>query len=97
MIGAISLFNISKMAVSPKQKPKQKRKKISISFSVKEVEVLNRYAADMGSSRAVALRRIVKSHLADYLRNALNAAPDNQLDIFDSVQIDIFNNTEKTL
>lgn len=85
------------MAASPKYKAKPKKKKISVSFSAKEVEVLSRYAAELGVTRPTALHRIVKHHLNDYLRNAITAAPANQLDIFDSVQIDIFNHTDKTL
>lgn len=73
-----------------------KKKKMSISLSEQEREMLSLYAAEMGVSRPVALRRIVKRQLNDYMHNKGTATPPNQLDIFDSVQIDIFNNTSKT-
>lgn len=74
-----------------------KKYKMSITLSPKEKEVLTLYAAEQGVSRPVALRRIVKRQLKEYLHNRSVAAatPANQLDIFDSVQIDIFNNTSK--
>lgn len=77
----------------------QKKHKMIISFSAKEREVLSLYASEMGVSRPVALRRIVKRQLREYLRNhnLVSDVPANQLDIFDSVQIDIFNNTSKTI
>lgn len=76
-----------------------KRYKMSISLSAKEKEVLALYAAEQGVTRGVALRRIVKQELKAFLCNHATApaTPANQLDIFDSVQIDIFNNTSKTL
>lgn len=75
-----------------------KKYKMSIALSPKEKEVLTLYAAEQGVSRPAALRRIVKRQLKEFLRNrnVVAASPANQLDIFDSVQIDIFNNTSKT-
>mgnify|MGYP006988828590 CR=1 FL=1 len=70
-----------------------------VGLSPRDVETLSRFAHEMGISRPVALRRIVKKHLAEYRRLFVSAdpTPENQLDIFDSVQIDIFNNTSKTI
>ena len=72
---------------------------MSISLSAREKEVLSLYASELGLSRPIALRRMVKRQLKEFLhtRSMGAATPANQLDIFDSVQIDIFNNTSKTL
>lgn len=74
-----------------------KNKKMSLAFSVRDGERLALYASDMGVSRPAALRRIVHQFLADYVKHRGETAPANQLDIFDSVQIDIFNNATKTV
>lgn len=74
----------------------QKKQKFSISLSPKEREMLTLYAEDQGISRPAALLRMVKRQLREYAHSRGEIAPANQLDIFDSVQIDIFNNTSKT-
>lgn len=74
----------------------QKKQKFSISLSPQEREMLTLYAIDQGISRPAALRRMVKQQLREYAHSRGTISPTNQLDIFDSVQIDIFNNTSKT-
>lgn len=69
---------------------------MSISLSEREGEMLRLYADELGISRPAAMRRILKSYLGEYSKNRASVIPQNQLDIFDSVQIDIFNNTSKT-
>lgn len=76
-------------------KKPRKNRRYSISLSPTEMRRLTVYAATAGIDRPSALHRIV----ADALRQCATAAPPpdkRQLGLFDSVQIDIFNNTSKT-
>lgn len=75
---------------------KTKHKRISISLSDKEWDMLNLYAVQNKLGRVSSTHRILKQYLSEYLKNKSSESPCNQLDIFDSVQIDIFNNTSKT-
>lgn len=74
----------------------KKHKKFSFSLPEREGEMLSRYADSEGLSRPEAVRRILKSYLSEHVQNVTTTSPKNQLDIFDSVQIDIFNNTSKS-
>ena len=76
------------------EKP-QKKKKYSIALSKQESEVLSLYAEELGVGKLAAVRRIIREHLAGYVQNHPIRTSTNQLDIFDSVQIDIFNQTSK--
>lgn len=80
------------------KRPKMRRiKKITITLSEKEGEWLSLYAQDLGISRPDVVRRLVREGLKQYksIRGG-NFEPDNQLNLFDSIQVDIFNNTTKT-
>jgi len=72
-------------------------KKITITLSEKEGEWLSLYAQDLGISRPAVVRRMVREGLRQYkaMRGG-HIEPKNQLDLFDSIQVDIFNNTSKT-
>lgn len=79
-------------------KPKMRRiKKITITLSEKEGEWLSIYSQDLGISRPAVVRRLVREGLREYksLRGG-RIEPENQLGLFDSIQVDIFNNTSKT-
>lgn len=73
------------------KKPKTpKLKRYTLSLSETEVRRLTAYASQNGVERPVALHRIVSQSLRDY--SAATAAPKDkrQLGLFDSVQINIF-------
>ena len=53
------------------------------------------YAEDCGVERPVALHRIVSQMLRQYGQSSAVKHDKRQLGLFDSVQIDIFNNTNK--
>ena len=75
-----------------------KVKKFSIALPEREGELLNAYARDNGISRPEAIRRMVRQSLRQYKADMAATAlgqPANQLNLFDSIQIDIFNNTSK--
>lgn len=79
-----------------KQKKSSKGKKVSMTLSHRDLVVLQRFAEQEGLTRAVALRHLVKEGLKEVAANMPDPTSKNQLDIFDSMQIDIFNNTSKT-
>ena len=83
------------MKAKPVKKPRVKR--YSIALSESEVRRLTLYADAVGTDRPTALHRLLaqslRSAVSDLSSDARVAA--NQLGLFDSVQIDIFNNTHK--
>ena len=74
----------------------KKNKKISITLPEREGEVLKVYAKELGITRPAAVKRIVRETLKQYKTAVAKAEPKNQLGLFDSLQVDIFNNTSKT-
>lgn len=77
-------------------KKSNKAKRISISLSEREGELLARYAKETGTTRPAAVRRFVHECLRQYKSLSRSSEPENQLGLFDSLQIDIFNITSKT-
>ena len=76
--------------------PKPKAKRYTVALSECEMRRLTVYAASSGVDRPTALARLLKQALREVASGI--KVPDideNQLRLFDSVQIDIFNNTEK--
>lgn len=74
---------------------KPKLKKYTLTLTEREALRLGRYADSCGIGRPQALHRLVKQafrQLADTPDDSRNA---NQLGLFDTLQIDIFNNTSR--
>lgn len=76
-------------------KKKPIRKKLTLSLSERESQLLALYAADQGTTKTVAVRRLLKAALTEYSVKIASQEPANQLGLFDSIQYDIFNNTSK--
>lgn len=72
-----------------------KPKKYTLTLSEPEVRRLTAYAEDCGVDRPAALHRIVSQVLRQYSLTPSAKHDKRQLGLFDSVQIDIFNNTAK--
>lgn len=77
-------------------KKKSNVKKFSVSLPEQEGRLLKLYADDFGISRPMAIRRMVRECLRQYSKAKGELAPANQLDLFDSVQIDIFDDIAKS-
>ena len=76
--------------------PKPKAKRYTVALSECEMRRLTAYAASCGIDRPTALSRLLRHALREVASGV--KVPDideNQLRLFDSVQIDIFNNTAK--
>ncbi len=74
---------------------KPKQKKYTLTLSEAEVRRLTAYAEADGIDRPAALHRIVSQVLRQYSAAPGAKQDKRQLGLFDSVQIDIFNNTSK--
>ena len=73
------------------KKPKQK--KYVLTLTEREALRLGRYADAVGVSRPLALQRLVKQALRQAADVPAGRVDSNQLGLFDTLQIDIFNNT----
>lgn len=75
---------------------KKRTKKVEVALWEHDLQSLQAYCKATGMGRAVAIRHLVR----EGLKNLASAKPPmeahNQLDLFDSVQIDIFNNTSQS-
>ena len=77
---------------------KSKPKKVSITLPEWEGELLKAYAKVHQTTGPAAAHKMVRQALRQFKSdmNAMaKAEPENQLNIFDSIQVDIFNNTAK--
>lgn len=79
-----------------KKRVKNKAKKITVSLSVRDYEKITQYAKEQNISRPLAAKRLLRAQLAKIQTEKVERQAKNQLGLFDSVQIDIFNNTSKT-
>lgn len=80
----------------PKKPNKKRVRRYTVTLSDSDVRRLTRFADSAGIDRPTALHRL----LSQSLRNAADDTgadhkDPGQLGLFDSVQIDIFNNTHK--
>lgn len=77
---------------------KPKPKKVSITLPEWEGEMLKAYAKAHQTTCPAAVHKMVRQTLRQY-KSEMNvmakAEPKNQLNIFDSMQVDIFNNIAK--
>jgi hypothetical protein len=75
---------------------KIKAKRYTVALSDCEMRRLTVYAAQCGIDRPTALARLVRQSLRDVAAGVkADNTDEKQLRLFDSVQIDIFNNTAK--
>ena len=70
-----------------------KPKKYTLTLSERESARLVIYADSCGISRPLALQRLMKQALRQVAAVPANNCDANQLGLFDTLQIDIFNNT----
>lgn len=75
-----------------KKEKKPKLKKYTLTLSEREALRLGRYADATGVSRPLALQRLVKQALREAANLPADKEDTNQLGLFDTLQIDIFNN-----
>ena len=79
-----------------KKKPAKKTKKVVLSMSMRDFEKLSAYAKSSKTSRPLAAKRLIRAQLATLAVGTKPKEAENQLGLFDSMQLDIFNGTSKT-
>lgn len=79
----------------PKRPKEKKPKKYILTLSERENARLGIYAVSCGITRPQALQRMVKQALREVADSPVSCCDENQLGLFDTLQIDIFNNTSK--
>ncbi len=75
---------------------KKNGKKVTFSLSERDSRILLAEAQRRGVRFSLAARQLLHAQLQQLAHATEDAVANNQLNIFDSVQIDIFNNTSKT-
>ena len=74
-------------------KHQKKPRRYTVTLSELEMRRLSAYAEQSGIDRPTALHRIVSQSLRQVEVSAADKHDANQLGLFDTLQIDIFNNT----
>lgn len=69
---------------------KAKKLKLKLTISERDNRLLLLYAKEHGVSRAVAAKQIIHQTLVANIKNAGDNTPENQLRLFDNVQINLF-------
>lgn len=80
-----------------KKKPTKKAKKITVTLPYTDYEKLSAFAESQGASRPIVAKRLIKAQLALLAVEKQQRLTKNQLGLFDSMQLDIFNGTSKTV
>ena len=75
---------------------KSRTKKVEVTLWEHDLQALQAYCDATGLQRAVAIRHLVRQGLKEFAASEAPKEARNQLGLFDSVQIDIFNNTSKS-
>lgn len=78
---------------------KPKKKKVVITLPEREGEMLKAYARLNGTTCPAAVHRMVRQALRQFKAESAQSKPEpqNQLNLFDTIQVDIFNNTSKVI
>lgn len=64
--------------------------KLKLTLSEKDNILLLHYAKEHGVSRTVAAKQIIHQALIANIKNVADSTPENQLRLFDNVQINLF-------
>ena len=79
----------------PNRPKKPKLKRYTVALSELDMRRLTAYADSNGLDRPAALQRLLKQSLRESASVANTKVDKKQLGLFDTLQIDIFNNTHK--
>lgn len=64
--------------------------KLKLMLSEKDSILLQHYAKEHGTSPAIAAKQIIHQSLVANVKNTADLTPENQLRLFDNVQINLF-------
>lgn len=79
-----------------KKKNTKKAKKITVTLSHTDYERISALAKTQRVSRPLLAKRLLRAQLSALAVSSTKREAKNQLGLFDSMQLDIFNNTSKT-
>lgn len=79
-----------------KKKNTKKAKKITVTLSYTDYERISALAKTQRVSRPLLAKRLLRAQLSALAVSNTKREAKNQLGLFDSMQLDIFNNTSKT-
>lgn len=80
-----------------KKKSTKKAKKVIVTLSVRDYDKLTLLAQKQNVSRPLVAKRLLRAQLSTLALEKQQKQSENQLGLFDSMQIDIFNGTSKTV
>lgn len=79
-----------------KRKSRKKNKKIVVSISQRDYAKLTDYAREQGISRPAAVKSFVREKMKDFTAKPKEKIAPNQLNIFDAMQLTIFDKDPKS-
>ncbi len=80
-----------------KKKSTKKAKKVIVTLSARDYDKLTLLAQKQNVSRPFVAKRLLRAQLSTLALEKQQKQSENQLGLFDSMQIDIFNGTSKTV
>ncbi|MBR3960537.1 MAG: hypothetical protein IKJ81_10925 [Bacteroidales bacterium] len=80
-----------------KKKSTKKAKKVIVTLSARDYDKLTLLAQKQNVSRPLVAKRLLRAQLSTLALEKQQKQSENQLGLFDSMQIDIFNGTSKTV
>lgn len=80
-----------------KKKSTKKAKKVIVTLSSRDYDKLTLLAQKQNVSRPLVAKRLLRAQLSTLALEKQQKQSENQLGLFDSMQIDIFNGTSKTV
>lgn len=80
-----------------KKKSTKKAKKVIVTLSARDYDKLTLLAQKQNVSRPLVAKRLLRAQLSTLVLEKQQKQSENQLGLFDSMQIDIFNGTSKTV
>ena len=80
-----------------KKKITKKAKKVIVTLSARDYDKLTLLAQKQNVSRPLVAKRLLRAQLSTLALEKQQKQSENQLGLFDSMQIDIFNGTSKTV
>ena len=80
-----------------KKKSTKKAKKVIVTLSARDYDKLTLLAQKQNVSRPLVAKRLLRAQLSTLALEKQQKQSENQLGLFDSMQIDFFNGTSKTV
>lgn len=80
----------SKVSVKSKKKKRKKNNKIYVTLTNRDQLLLARFCKINNVSKSIVLKKVIHEFLQEKMNHEFGQQPDNQLGLFEPVQMDIF-------